>query len=388
MFVAAATLFLIFIGGHTTTSGAGMAFPDWPLSHGSVNPDGWWENLLQRLEHGHRIMAETVGLLIGILCAWVWRNKWAVPVSIGASLLLALGVKLAGASREIVAHTGLWSSAVIFALMIVLQGRRNENARPAAVRWLAFAAFLGVIVQAIMGGLRVTIETGGDTSAATVFRVLHGCFAQIEFCLCLGIVEMLRPIPASVTAATATAVAVATPPRGLRSLRRFGWITAAVLFLQLVIGATMRHLGAGLSIPTFPRMPEGGWLPAAHDLAIDLNFTHTRLGSVVATVFVLMLAARALRVPERSAGFSGLALLLVAMVAAQFTMGMFVIWNLRPPILTTLHVVNGAALLGATVILALRATHVQNTAGSKREAALTPSPSPSSPPLAEKAVHS
>ena len=34
----AATLCLIFIGGHTTTSGAGMAFPDWPLSRGSVNP--------------------------------------------------------------------------------------------------------------------------------------------------------------------------------------------------------------------------------------------------------------------------------------------------------------------------------------------------------------
>ena len=72
---------LIMIGGHTTTSGAGMAFPDWPLSHGSVNPAGWWENVMQRLEHGHRLMAETVGLLIGGLCAWVWRSKWSIPIA-------------------------------------------------------------------------------------------------------------------------------------------------------------------------------------------------------------------------------------------------------------------------------------------------------------------
>ncbi len=45
------TFVLIFIGGHTTTSGAGMAFADWPLSRGSLNPDGWWQNFMMRLEH-------------------------------------------------------------------------------------------------------------------------------------------------------------------------------------------------------------------------------------------------------------------------------------------------------------------------------------------------
>jgi len=51
------------------------------------------------------------------------------------------------------------------------------------------------------------------------------------------------------------------------------------------------------------------------------------------------------------------ALLLVVLIAAQLTLGVFVIWQLRPPMLTTLHVVNGAALLAATVLLNLRITH-------------------------------
>ena len=73
--VVALTFLLIFIGGHTTTAGAGMAFPDWPLSHGSVNPNGWWNDMMMRLEHGHRWTAGPTGLLIGALCAWVWRSN-------------------------------------------------------------------------------------------------------------------------------------------------------------------------------------------------------------------------------------------------------------------------------------------------------------------------
>ena len=52
-----AAFWLIFTGGHTTTSGAGMAFPDWPLSNGSLNPDGWLTNFFMLLEHGHRLTA-------------------------------------------------------------------------------------------------------------------------------------------------------------------------------------------------------------------------------------------------------------------------------------------------------------------------------------------
>ena len=340
--VVAMTFALIIIGGHTTTSGAGMAFPDWPLSNGSLNPDGWWENFMQRLEHGHRLIAESLGLLIGVLCAWVWRSRQAIPWAVAASMLAYAVARALGAEPRVLAHTGLWTSAVAFAAVILWQLRREDHARSATVRWLAFAAFLGVLVQAVLGGLRVTIESGGDAQVATTFRVLHGCFAQIELCLLVAIAAMLSPVWTQIAAS----------PR-LRGVRRLGWIAAGFVFLQLIAGATMRHLGAGLAIPTFPQMPDGGWMHRVHDTFTDLNFTHTRLGAVLVTLLIVALALRAIgsgdpRIVRPAA-------LLLGLIGAQFTLGMFVIWNVRPPILTTLHVVNGAAVLATTVLLAVRA---------------------------------
>jgi cytochrome c oxidase assembly protein subunit 15 len=49
--------------------------------------------------------------------------------------------------------------------------------------------------------------------------------------------------------------------------------------------------------------------------------------------------------------------LLLVLLVVQVTLGMFVIWHMRPAVLTTLHVVNGAALLATTVLIAVRAGH-------------------------------
>jgi cytochrome c oxidase assembly protein subunit 15 len=345
-FVVFMLFVLIMIGGHTTTSGAGMAFPDWPLSHDSVNPDGWWENAMQRLEHGHRLTAETVGLLIGVLCAWVWRSKWSVPIAAGVSVVLAVGAQLSGADRALVAHTGLWSSAITFALLILWQSDRSSHARPALVRWLAFAAFLGVLAQAILGGLRVTIEAGGDPNTAVAFRVLHGCFAHLELSLVVALAALLSPVWPQVAASAAS-----------RSIAILGWITAGFIFLQLIFGATMRHLGVGLAIPSWPEAsPSGSWMPPVHNAFVDLNFTHTRVGAAIVALLVVCLALRAIGHAAGEVRILRPAALLILLLTAQITLGVLVIWKLRPPVLTTLHVVNGAALLAATVLLAVRST--------------------------------
>jgi cytochrome c oxidase assembly protein subunit 15 len=336
------TFAVIFVGGHTTTAGAGMAFPDWPLSHGSVNPHGWWEDLMQRLEHGHRILAETTGLLVGILCAWVWRSKWSLPLAIGVSLLLAVSVYLAGASRPVVAHAGLWSAALIFAVAFVLGARGRSDLRRPALRWLAFAGFLGICVQALMGGLRVVIETGGDVAVATAFRVLHGCFAQLELCLLVALAAMLSP-----------AWRHLDPRPHWPRLARLGWFAAAVIFLQLVVGATMRHLGAGLAIASFPQAaPGGSWFPTVSNGFVHLNFTHTRVGALIVTALVLLLAFR--RRGRVAACCGGLRCCLCCWSAPGHTRGAGHL-AMRPPFLTTMHVVNGAALLATTVLLAVRA---------------------------------
>jgi cytochrome c oxidase assembly protein subunit 15 len=344
--VVAATFALLVIGGHTTTSGAGMAFPDWPLSHGSINPNGWWENLMQRLEHGHRLTAETTALLIAMLCAWIWRSKWSIPVAAGVSVVLAIGARLAGAPAGIIAHAGLWSAVVVFAAFVLSQAGRRDHPHSATARWLAFAAFLGVCAQAVMGGLRVTTETAGDANAATLFRILHGCFAQFELCLLVAIATILSPVWRRLGVA-----------EGDRGTARLAWITTGFVYLQLIVGATMRHLGAGLAIPTFPAAAaDGGWMPATHDALTSLNFVHTRVGALLVALAVGALVFRALNGAGHDSGIIGPAFLLLAATTAQVLMGMLVIWKMRPPILTTLHVVNGAAVLATTVLLATRAS--------------------------------
>ncbi|MES2571738.1 MAG: hypothetical protein V4710_17005, partial [Verrucomicrobiota bacterium] len=189
--VVLATFVLIFIGGHTTTAGAGMAFADWPLSDGSLNPSGWWDDFFQRLEHGHRLMAETVGLMIGILCAWIWEKKWAVPGSLLFAALVAVLFYAIGSPAKMIVHGALGSMIIAFVGILLAAKRSRPPLHPASLRWLAFAAFIGVCIQALLGGLRVTIETGGDTDTATAFRIIHGCFAQLELVLLVSIATML-----------------------------------------------------------------------------------------------------------------------------------------------------------------------------------------------------
>jgi heme a synthase len=365
--VVALTFLLIFVGGHTTTAGAGMAFPDWPMSHGSFNPDGWWEDGMQRLEHGHRYIAEAVGLAIGILCAWIWRCGKAVPLAFGAAALVAVGAAFAGLAKSAVVHAGLWSSVIFFLGLLWWMSRRDPRPRPAAVRWLAIAAFLGVCVQAVLGGLRVIHDPAGtlagEAATANTLRVIHGCFAQVELCLLVAIAARLSPAWPTLRGSLER-----------RGVARLGWTVAAFLFLQLAVGATLRHLGAGLAIPTFPQMPDGGWLPTATGALIHLHFTHSRLGALVITALILALARRAFRHADGDARIRRPAGLLLALVAVQITLGLLVIWKMRPPILTTLHVVNGAALLATVVLLAVRAGRSAAPAGAGRTIA---------PPLVE-----
>lgn len=297
--VVAMTFVLIFIGGHTTTAGAGMAFPDWPLSNGSLNPAGWLTNFLMFLEHSHRLTAGLVAAMVAVLFAWIfWKRE------------------------------------------SVIQG-----ALP-----LAGFALLGVLAQAVLGGLRVILDPQGTAATtsgiATTFRVLHGCAAQVELCLVVALAALLSPAWGSTQSS-----------QKMSSVARLGRIAIALVFLQLVVGATMRHLGAGLAIPTFPQAtPDGGWMPKVHNAIVDLNFLHTRVGSIVVTLLLLHLGASAFRKAGGDIRIARPALLLGALIVAQFVLGMFVIWHVRPPLLTTLHVVNGAAVLATCVLLTVRAS--------------------------------
>ena len=101
LIVAGATFFLIIAGANVTSHDAGLATSDWPLSNGQVFPkmvgNLFWE-------HGHRLIAATVGLLTIALAiylqlrerrSWVKRLGWiALAGVVAQGLLGGLTVKL------------------------------------------------------------------------------------------------------------------------------------------------------------------------------------------------------------------------------------------------------------------------------------------------------
>lgn len=70
--LAASTLFLVIAGASVTSNDAGLSVPDWPLSYGKVMPPMTGGVFY---EHGHRMVATTVGLLTVILAIWLWRDE-------------------------------------------------------------------------------------------------------------------------------------------------------------------------------------------------------------------------------------------------------------------------------------------------------------------------
>jgi cytochrome c oxidase assembly protein subunit 15 len=85
--LACATLLLVVAGGLVTSRDAGLSVPDWPLSYGKLMPPMEGGILY---EHGHRMVATTVGLLTIVAMVWLWRRdqrrwmKWLGVIALAA----------------------------------------------------------------------------------------------------------------------------------------------------------------------------------------------------------------------------------------------------------------------------------------------------------------
>src|SRR5215213_9879266 len=171
IFVACATFFLIIAGALVTSNDAGLATPDWPLSNGQVFPkmvgNLFWE-------HGHRMVATTVGML-----------------------------------------------TIILMIYILIKEKRDW------VRKLGIFALLAVIAQGLLGGLTVKLMLPLAVSTA------HATLAQLFFCTTVSLAVF-----------TSRSWIEATPlPEEKGSLPLAYLCTAALItiFLQLIVGATLRH---------------------------------------------------------------------------------------------------------------------------------------------------
>lgn len=278
---------LVTLGAFTTSIGAGMAFPDWPLSNGSVNPKGWLEDVSMFAEHSHRLSGTLMGLISIVTVVWVWRKE----------------------SRAWLRHFAVW-------------------------------ALIIVIVQGVLGGTRVLLDAvhvpGFTMTLGQMLRIPHGVLAQVYVCLVIAI------------ALGCSQSWIEHPPHLNPRTRKLGVICCALLFIQLAIAATMRHNGAGLAILTFPHStPEGHWLPATWDFRIGIHFAHRVMAAILAVALPWLAFSirrdRAAPIMMRIAAST-----LLTLVVLQILLGMQIIETYRRAGVTTSHVVVGALLLATT----------------------------------------
>jgi heme a synthase len=213
------------------------------------------------------------------------------------------------------------------------------------VRNTALAALGLIVVQAILGGITVLLLL------PLAVAVAHAATAQAFFCVIVALAVFTNPRFGEVSG---------TQPHGQKSpVARLAMTTAAVIYAQILIGAVMRHLGAGLAIPDFP-LSFGRVLPPFDSVYVDVNFAH-RCGALVVAALVISLVARVIfhrEEPDLRRPAAGL----ITLLALQITLGALTIWSGRAVIPTTAHVAIGAALLATCVTLALRAFALEHLA--------------------------
>ncbi|MEY4941622.1 MAG: hypothetical protein RIQ93_3357 [Verrucomicrobiota bacterium] len=278
---------LITLGAFTTSIGAGMAFPDWPLSNGSINPSGWLRDVAMFAEHSHRLTGALMGLITLALALWLWRRE----------------------DRPWLRQLGWWALAI-------------------------------VILQGLIGGQRVQLDAldvpGFEMSLGQMLRIPHGILAQVYVCLLIAI-----------AVASSKSWIERPAPMGA-AVRWIGIAGCALLIIQLTIAAVMRHNGAGLSIPTFPYSTlSGHWLPDTWDFRVAFHFAH-RAMAVLLAIVLTALAFVVRRDPASTLALRAAASALMSLVVLQILLGAQIIWTLRRPEMTTSHVVVGALLLAIT----------------------------------------
>ncbi|MDR3377398.1 MAG: COX15/CtaA family protein [Verrucomicrobiae bacterium] len=297
---AVVTFLLIGLGGLVTSHEAGMSVPDWPTTYGYnmflFPVDQWVGGVFY--EHSHRLLATLAGLLTTILAVWLWwqdRRRW--------------------------------------------------------LHWLGAAAFLLVIAQGVLGGLRVRWQLDW-------LGVPHGAVAQAFLVLTCALALFT-----SRWWLQTAALKPASVPRGLQ-----GHVLGVTLliFIQLLIAATMRHQHAGLAITDFPLAygqlwPDTSPAAIAHYNAtrppgtignpitafqVELQMAHRLMAGAI----FLGVAAAAMRARKKLPAGDALAKFAyfwLALLTAQIGLGAATVWYNKPADVATLHVMVGALALVA-----------------------------------------
>lgn len=298
--VAFATFLLLVIGGTVNPTGSSLACPEPTLiCHGQLFPPMTGGVLY---EHGHRLVATSVGLLQ-------------------------------------------------IALTILLLRRRPR------LKWLAWGLLAMVSLQGILGALTVAYLLPWYVSTA------HLVLGMSYFATLVYTAFATRPAPS-----------VVELDQHARRRAELGkartWILIAVgaVFVQLVLGALVRHLGAALVCLGMPACTLGGdWWPDAP--VQHLHMIHRAFGVVVAIVTTIA-AVRVWRAARSWPGMRAVALAAPVLVAAQVALGIFTVMTVRSVPVAVGHFAGAAALWGlwtsAWFMTRPRTAHVAPRAGTAR----------------------
>lgn len=298
---------LLYAGGFTTSIKAGMAFLDWPLSNGSINPEGWLTETDKLAEHSHRLLGMKIGFLSIGLFLWTWARE----------------------SRS-------WVRTLSRVLL-----------------WL-------VILQGLLGGARVRFDQLNTMAehnlVAQSFAVAHACGAML-------VLGLLVAITLACSRRWIEGSHGLSAEQGA-SVKRWGVLATSVIFLQILTGAIMRHADAGLALTQFPMSAPGSWLPNYWNFAVGIHFIH-RAGAILVTLVLLIFLGKVWGSPKARQALGYGALLVALALGLQIFLGALTIWTVKNPYAATAHHLVGAFLLASTWGLTFLAHHRSETTDAK-----------------------
>ncbi len=419
VFTAAAILALVGAGGLVTSHGAGMAVPDWPNTYGYnmfFFPFSQWVGGIF-YEHTHRLLASGVGLLTSILALWLYgRSCRPLMRWLGVALLLLGG----GTAVAAPVH---WADGLVLGITGLAAFGASQvwprcEPSPKWLRTLGLVAFFTVVLQGVLGGLRVVLFKDQ-------IGIFHAALAQLFFVLVCSIAlftsrwweergspkaEGRRPKedrnPQAEGAPVASGLRASEfglpsdfgpRPSAFASLRLLLLAVTLLILGQLVLGATMRHQHAGLAIPDFP-LAYGKLWPATDPAAVA-HYNQQRMEAagenpLTAAQIILQMLHRGMAVlilcgvaaaawlAHRRLGsghsVSRLALGWLLLILVQVLLGAATIWSGKAADLATAHVLVGALSLALGAILSIvsfrELAFVPGAAGSRAGEVLPETP--------------
>ena len=271
------------------------------------------------------------------------------PNTYGWNMFLFPLDKMVGGIRYEHSHR-LIASTVGFLIVILAVWLWRAEPRQ-WVRRLGYIALAAVITQGILGGITVLWYLPDPISIA------HASLAQIVFCLTIAVALFV----------SRGWTDEHQPPVRDPLLQRLTMATTAWIYVQILLGATMRHTDAGLAIPDFP-LAFGHLIPPQWDPKIAIHFAH-RVGALVASALIIAAAGHVFYHHRRQRELLRPSALLLVLLAIQITLGAYTVLTAKHYIINSLHVVTGASVLATSLVLTLRTQRARLTAALRTTSA-------------------